>query len=117
MKVMAPATLNERKRQTTKATARQIASSERFWKTTSESGLVVILPRMTTTARGTKTLSAPSRLMASKPVTRVATSRAASTQTGRGRSVSSSVGRWIARKAMTRKTSEPSRLLVSVSTS
>src|SRR5215203_2589659 len=56
MKVMAPATLNERKRQTASPTPRQMASRERFWKITSESGLVVILPRITTTARGTKRL-------------------------------------------------------------
>jgi hypothetical protein len=117
MKVIAPPTLSVRVRQTTSATPRQMAKSERFWNTTSESGLVVILPRITTTATGTNRLSAPSSEIASKPVTSAATRRAARTQTGRGRSVIRSTGRWMARNAMTRKTSEPSRLFVSFSTS
>jgi hypothetical protein len=117
MKAMAPPTLSVRTRQTSSATARQIARSDRFWKTTSESGLVVILPRMTTTAIGTNRLSVPSSEIASNPVTSAATRSAASTQTGRGKLVISSTGRCIARKAITRKTSEPSRLFISSSTS
>ncbi len=73
MKVIAPPTLSERERQTARPTPTQMASSERFWKITSESGLVVILPRITTTARGTKRLSAPSSEIASKPVSSAAT--------------------------------------------
>jgi len=100
-------------RHTSAATARQIASRLRFWKITSARGLVAILPSTTATASGTKRLSVPRSEMASKPVTSNATSKAARTHTGRGRSVISSIGRWIARKAMRKKTSEPSRLLSS----
>jgi len=108
---MVAPTLKYGSRRTRSAIPRQMPSRLRFWKTTSESGLVVILPSTTTTAMGTKRLSAPRSEMASKPVTRTATRTAASTQTGRARSVIRSVGRWIARKAMRRKTSEPSSVL------
>lgn len=80
-------------------------------------GFVVIFCSTNTTATGTKRLSVPCSEMASNTVTSMATSNADNTQTPRGRSVSSSSGRCTARKAMMKKTTEPSTLLYSSSTS
>jgi len=89
--LIAPATLNERKRQTTSATARQIATARVLEDHLGE-WLGGDLAQDDDHRQGDEEVVRPSsRLMASKPVTRVATSRAASTHTGRGRSVRS---RW-----------------------
>lgn len=83
----------------------------------SASDFVVIFCSTNTTATGTKRLSVPRSEIASNNVTSIATSSAERTHTGRGRSVISSIGRCTAMKATKKKTSEPSTLLNSSSTS
>ena len=113
----APPALNHSIRHASSSTIATMPTRARFCMAMCTTSFVVIFWSTYTTATGTKRLSVPRSDTASKIVTSIATSKAERMQTAGGRSDISSAGSTIARNAISMKTTDPSTLLYSSSTS